>query len=77
MLRFKYSPSANALYISVGQGEVVETIEIEESVYVDLDPSGQPVGIEFLDPGNLVPFLERHGGLFEVPGEPGVVAAGT
>jgi uncharacterized protein YuzE len=31
------------LYLAMGEGPVAETIELEESVYVDLDANGHPI----------------------------------
>ena len=39
---------ANALYIRFSKARIVETVELSESVYVDLDEDGEPVGFEVL-----------------------------
>lgn len=44
-----YDPDANALYVRFSQGEIAETLELSESVYVDVDSDGVPVGFEVLD----------------------------
>ena len=44
-----YDPEANALYVRFSDGEIAETLELSESVYVDLDAEGVPVGLEVLD----------------------------
>jgi len=44
-----YDPEANALYLQFSENEVEQTIELSESVYVDLDADGMPVGLEVLD----------------------------
>jgi uncharacterized protein YuzE len=66
-LRLKYDPDAEALYVTLREGLAAETIEVEESVYVDLDADERPIGIEFLNPGDLVGFLIRRGGEFILP----------
>jgi len=66
-LRLKYDPDAEALYLTLREGLAAETIEIEESVYVDLDADERPIGVEFLDPGDLIGFLVRRGGEFVLP----------
>jgi uncharacterized protein YuzE len=66
-LRITYSETGGALYLALGVGEVAETVEIEELVYVDVDAAGRPVGIEFAAAEDLVPFLVRRGGEFVVP----------
>lgn len=66
-LRLKYDPDAEALYLTLREGLAAETIEIEESVYVDLDDDERPIGVEFLNPGDLIGFLTRRGGEFVLP----------
>jgi uncharacterized protein YuzE len=44
----QYDPDAEAVYIRMSPGEVVETVEVTESLYIDVDSSGDPVGIEIL-----------------------------
>jgi uncharacterized protein YuzE len=44
-----YDPGANALYVRFSQVEIAETLELSESVYVDVDAEGVPVGLEVLD----------------------------
>lgn len=68
-MRIEYSPTAGALYLRLQSGTVAKTIEIEEMVYVDVDASGQPLGIEFVDAQGLFPFLERHANAIDVPGD--------
>ncbi|HKG26011.1 MAG TPA: DUF2283 domain-containing protein, partial [Thermomicrobiales bacterium] len=53
--------------LTLREGLAAETIEIEESVYVDLDADERPIGVEFLDPGDLIGFLVRRGGEFVLP----------
>lgn len=44
-----YDPEANALYLRFSENEIAETLELSESVYVDVDADGSPVGLEVLD----------------------------
>ena len=67
MIRFEYSPDEKLLYVATGNGPVAETIEVEESVYVDLDADARPIGIEFLNADDFLPFLARHGGQLTLP----------
>jgi uncharacterized protein YuzE len=66
-LRLKYDADAEALYVTLREGFAAETIEVEESVYIDLDADERPIGIEFLNPGDLIGFLTRRGGEFVLP----------
>ena len=52
-MKIEYDAQADALYIQLRDGEVVETVESSKYVYVDLDEEGQPLGIEIL-------FVKRH-----------------
>ena len=67
MIRFEYSADENLLYVALGVGPAAETIEVEESVYVDLDADGRPIGIEFLNADDFLSFLARHGGQVTLP----------
>ena len=44
-----YDRDANALYIRFSTNAIEETVELSESVYVDVDRDGEPVGFEILD----------------------------
>ena len=66
-LRLTCAEGADALYMALREGDVAETVEVEESVYVDLDDEGRPLGIEFVSAADLLPFLRRRGGEFVVP----------
>jgi len=43
-----YDREANALYIRFSTNAIAETVELSETVYVDLDGDGEPVGFEIL-----------------------------
>lgn len=44
-----YDPDANALYIRFSDEEIAETVEFSDTVYVDIDAEGNPIGFEVLD----------------------------
>jgi uncharacterized protein YuzE len=67
MIRFEFAADENLLYVGFGEGPAVETIEVEESVYIDLDSSERPIGIEFLNAGDFLAFLQRRGGQLLLP----------
>jgi uncharacterized protein YuzE len=58
-MQFQFDQDANALYIALHEGPVAQTIEITDMVYVDVDASGTPLGIEFVSADEFVPFLRR------------------
>ena len=66
-LRITYSESGGALYIKLGEGDVAETVEVEELVYVAVDAEGRPCGVEFVVAADFLPFLARRGGEFALP----------
>jgi len=47
-MRIDYDPEADALYIQLRQGEVDDTIQASQYIYVDVDENGLPLGIEIL-----------------------------
>lgn len=44
-----YDPEANAIYLRFSDEEIAETVELSDTVYVDIDADGNPVGFEVLD----------------------------
>jgi uncharacterized protein YuzE len=66
-VEFRLDPDVNALYIRFMPGKADRTVEWEDMVYVDLDASGQPLGIEFVNADDFVPFLRRHEGNLDLP----------
>jgi uncharacterized protein YuzE len=69
VVEFRLDPDVNALYIRLMPGKADRTVEWEEMVYVDLDANGHPIGVEFVNADDFVPFLRRHEGNLELPGE--------
>ncbi|MEM3712209.1 MAG: DUF2283 domain-containing protein [Thermoproteota archaeon] len=47
--RVRYDPLADALYIRVRNGNIVDSIEIRENVIADFDQNGEVVGIEIIN----------------------------
>ena len=58
-MQFRFDEEANALYIAIGAGDAVRTIEVTDMVYIDIDADGAPLGIEFVSADEFVPFLRR------------------
>jgi uncharacterized protein YuzE len=65
--QFRLDPDVNALYIRFSAGKVVRTLELEAFVYVDIDAQGEPVGLEFVNADDFMPFLRRHDGSVNIP----------
>jgi uncharacterized protein YuzE len=49
----EYDPQADAMYIQLRKGDIVETVETNKYIYTDVDQDGWPLGIEIL-------FVKRH-----------------
>jgi uncharacterized protein YuzE len=47
-MQIDYDPQADALYIQLRPGEVEDTQEVSQYIYVDVDREGVPLGIEIL-----------------------------
>ncbi|MFD1250966.1 DUF2283 domain-containing protein [Nocardioides ginsengisoli] len=43
-----YDTEARATYVQVTEADVAETVQLSDSVMVDLDGAGSSVGVEFL-----------------------------
>lgn len=67
MAQIRLDPDVNALYIRFSAGKVARTLELETFVYVDIDAQGYPVGLEFANADDFVPFLRRHEGSVDIP----------
>ena len=74
-MKVQYSPDVNLLYLEFPPGPVAETIELEEFIYVDLDEQGEPLGVEFVDADDFLPFLQRHAGTLDLPRDIAPLAA--
>ncbi|MEM1556711.1 MAG: DUF2283 domain-containing protein [Candidatus Bathyarchaeia archaeon] len=47
--RIKYEPDADALYVWIREGRVVDSDEVSDGVIVDYDEDGNVLGIEILE----------------------------
>lgn len=56
-MKIQLDPEINALYLSLESGEVARTIEVGNSIYVDIDDAGEILGVEFANAYKLLPFL--------------------
>lgn len=57
-MRTEFDKEADAAYIyfkEIGNGEVTETITLNDSVNIDLDKNGKIIGIEILDASEHLP----------------------
>jgi uncharacterized protein YuzE len=57
-MKIEYDPNSNAAYISLKTilpGEVFETKQLNEFVYLDIDSQGKTIGIEILNAEKNLP----------------------
>ena len=53
-MRIDYDPQADAIYIQLREGDVVDTLEAGKYVFVDVDSAGVPLGLEILFAGRTL-----------------------
>lgn len=66
-ITFKLDPEVDALYLRINAGDVARTVEVEESVFIDVDKDGNTLGLEFVNAEDFLPFIGRHGGQLGIP----------
>ena len=57
-MKIEYDKNADAVYIyfkNIVEGEIVQTISLNESVNIDLNAEGKTLGIEILDASKNLP----------------------
>jgi uncharacterized protein YuzE len=68
-IEFQLDCDVNALYIKLRSGRVAATITLSDSIYADVDEAGAPIGLEFVNADEFVPFLRRHADDADLPPE--------
>ena len=53
-MQIDYDPQTDALYIQFRAGEVDDTLEAGQYVYVDVDEAGVPLGLEIVFAGRIL-----------------------
>ena len=66
-MRIEHDPTVDALYLRLRAGNVAETIELSDSIYLDVDGEGHILGAEFVDAAEFFAVLQRHGGQLDIP----------
>src|SRR5829696_4493228 len=67
-MRFRYDPTSGALYFRLREGSIEETLELPSpGVYMDVNETGEVIGLEFLSLQEFVMFLSGFGGEVELP----------
>lgn len=49
LYRYSHDPEARAGYVTVGEGQVTETVDLGGNVLIDIDANGDAIGFELLD----------------------------
>ena len=66
-MEFQLDRAVNALYIKLGPGTVSRTIELTDSIYVDLVAADAPIGLEFINADEFIPFLRSNADIADIP----------
>jgi uncharacterized protein YuzE len=66
-MHFRLDRDVNALYIALRPGKVSRTVELTDTVYVDMEDEDTPIGIEFVNADEFVPFLREHADDADIP----------
>lgn len=66
-MSIEFDKQANALYVRVRQGDVSQTVEFAEDVYLDVDENGDVLGAEFVYADDFFSLLGRLEGRLDIP----------
>lgn len=66
-MKLRYDPESGALYVRVREGEIEETVQHADGVYLDIDAEGRLLGAEFLTLKELAESITAEGGKWELP----------
>ncbi|ACS90982.1 DUF2283 domain-containing protein [Thermococcus sibiricus] len=53
-MKIRYDPKADILYILIKEGEIFDTDEVDEDVWIEYDENGRIMGIEIWNAGEKV-----------------------
>ena len=51
-MKIEYAPTADALYVLLGEAKIIESEQVQPGVIPDFDESGKVVGVEILSVSN-------------------------
>lgn len=66
-MRIELDPDVNSLYIAFRDGAVARTLEVAELVFADMDEHDVPLGLEFVNADDFIPFMRERAGGGEIP----------
>lgn len=66
-VEFQLDRDVNARAIKLRPGQVTRTVDLTGSVFVDMDEQDIPLGIEFINADEFLPFLREHAADANIP----------
>ncbi len=66
LMKIKYDPKVDAVYIELAKGRYDRTRKVSEAVLVDEDVKGKILGIEILDAKTSIPSFDPQKAEFQV-----------
>ena len=66
-MKLRYDPGSGVLYMRFREGNIEETVQHADGVYLDIDAEGQVLGAEFLTLKELAETVTAEGGKWELP----------
>ena len=69
-MKLTVDPDADALYLTLGEAEIVASEQVAPGVVLDYDANDNVVGVELLNLSRRVPKPETHRLLFETLAAP-------
>lgn len=70
-MQIDYDPEADAIYIRLRDGKVDDTREISKYIYVDVDGTGIPLGLEILFASHVLADKEMTSIILNIGGRNG------
>lgn len=67
VMHLTFDREVDVLYLALRDGKAARTLEVSGTINADVDEHGELLGIEFLDPGEFVPFLRHEAGFTALP----------
>ena len=66
-MTIEFDSSLGVLYLRIRSGDVADTVEYADDIYVDVDADGRVLGAEFLHADRFFALLAEHEGVLEIP----------
>lgn len=66
-MKIRHDKESGAIYIRLRDGQVADTLELDEGAYLDVDADGYVLGAEFLSLEEMAETADRLGGMMDLP----------